>query len=114
VLFLRRLVPGSANRSYGIQVARLAGLPDGVIVRAREILANLEGGELDAHGRPRLAGGAEPMPDPDQLGLFALAGPSDGERDVLAKLRSLDPDQTTPFEALSLLSQLRARLEEDA
>jgi hypothetical protein len=54
------------------------------------------------------------MPDPDQLGLFALAGPSDGERDVLAKLRSLDPDQTTPFEALSLLSQLRARLEEDA
>ena len=59
VIFLRRLLPGAANRSYGIQVARLAGLPAAVIERAREILRNLEGGELDEQGRPRLAGGGE-------------------------------------------------------
>ena len=58
VIFLRRLLPGRANRSYGIQVARLAGLPAAVIERAREILRNLEGGELDEQGRPRLAGAA--------------------------------------------------------
>jgi DNA mismatch repair protein MutS len=112
VLFLRRLVSGSANRSYGIQVARLAGLPASVIERSREILANLEGDELDDRGRPRLAGGADPLPDPDQLGLFAPARPSDAERDVLARLRSADLEQTTPLDALTLLAQLRARLEQ--
>ncbi len=55
VLFLRQLVPGEASRSYGIQVARLAGLPDTVLERAREILHNLESEELGEDGRPRLA-----------------------------------------------------------
>ena len=55
MVFLRRLAPGGASRSYGIQVGRLAGLPGPVVERAREILANLEGGELDEAGRPRLA-----------------------------------------------------------
>src|SRR5262249_44085930 len=54
VLFLRKLIPGGANRSYGIEVARLAGLPREVLARAHEILANLESGELDEAGRPRL------------------------------------------------------------
>jgi len=115
VIFLRRLVPGGANRSYGIQVARLAGLPSGVIGRAREILHNLEGGEFDERGRPRLAGGggAEP-PDAGQLGLFA-AGSADlrpGEEAALATLRSLDPDRTTPLEALDLLARLVAGVRE--
>ena len=104
--------PARANRSYGIQVARLAGLPDAVIVRAREILANLESGELDAEGRPRLAAGADGAPAADgQLGLFAGAAPRDpGEQSVLEMLRALDPDETTPREALSLLASLRERL----
>jgi DNA mismatch repair protein MutS len=112
VLFLRRLVPGSANRSYGIQVAKLAGLPPGLIARAREILTNLEGGELDESGRPRLALGAAPDRDVDQLGLFNAPGPSRGERDVLERLRRTDPEHITPFDALTLLADLRARLEE--
>ena len=55
VIFLRKLVAGGASRSYGIEVARLAGLPPEVVTRARDILQNLESGELDDSGRPRLA-----------------------------------------------------------
>ena len=55
VVFLRRIVPGPASHSYGIQVARLAGLPGPVIERAKEVLRNLEAGELDPDGSPRLA-----------------------------------------------------------
>jgi DNA mismatch repair protein MutS len=55
IVFLRRIVPGAADKSYGIQVARLAGLPDPVIERAKEILANLEEGEFAETGQPKLA-----------------------------------------------------------
>jgi DNA mismatch repair protein MutS len=122
VIFLRRLVAGGANRSYGIQVARLAGLPAPVIARAREILKNLEGGEFDAEGRPRLAGhaGHAGAPPPsggvgagDQLGLFAPPSVANAEEaEVLEALRATDPDATTPLEALALLARLRARLED--
>ena len=56
IVFLRKIVQGAADRSYGIQVARLAGLPAAVVERAREILPNLEKAELTAEGRPTLAG----------------------------------------------------------
>jgi DNA mismatch repair protein MutS len=110
VIFLRRLLPGAANRSYGIQVARLAGLPGAVIERARQVLRNLEGGELDEQGRPRLAGGSG---DPGgQLGLFASGAPPPDprEQEVLAALRAIDPERTTPFEALAALARLREQL----
>jgi DNA mismatch repair protein MutS len=55
IIFLRKIQPGAADKSYGIQVARLAGLPEEVIDRAKEILANLESSELNAQGKPRLA-----------------------------------------------------------
>jgi len=112
VIFLRRLVDGAASRSYGIQVARLAGLPPGLIERAREILHNLEGGELDEAGRPRLAGGGEAPVAGDQLGLFAAAprAPDGAAAEVLAALRNVKPDHTTPFEALEILSRLVAGL----
>jgi DNA mismatch repair protein MutS len=113
VIFLRRLLPGAANRSYGIQVARLAGLPAAVIERARQILRNLEGGELDEQGRPRLAGGAG---DPGrQLGLFQAGAPprDPREQEALAALRALEPERTTPLEALAALARLRALLGSD-
>jgi DNA mismatch repair protein MutS len=55
IIFLRKIQPGAADKSYGIQVARLAGLPNEIIQRAKEILANLEASELNAQGKPRLA-----------------------------------------------------------
>jgi DNA mismatch repair protein MutS len=114
VIFLRRLVEGGASRSYGIQVGRLAGLPPAVVARAGEILANLEGDELDAAGRPRLAAGAGGVPADagDQLGLFAPVGTAAEE--VATALRAVDPDRTTPIEALELLARLSARLRGDA
>ncbi len=126
VVFLRRLAPGAASRSYGIQVARLAGLPAPLLERAREILGNLEGGELDAEGRPRLAGPAgdgQPAPaSRAQLALFGESQPAAGpaasasgaEPRVLDELRRLDPLRTTPLDALALLTRLVARLREEA
>jgi DNA mismatch repair protein MutS len=104
ILFLRRMEPGAASRSYGIEVARHAGLPPEVVRRAREVLANLEGGEFDERGEPRLArsGGKGA---PTQLGLF------EPERDPLREaLRGLEPDRMTPLEAMVELSKLRALL----
>jgi len=106
VIFLRRLVEGGASRSYGIQVARLAGLPDALIGRAREILAGLERSEGTG------GGGAAEVAD-GQLGLFgAGAGPGPAEQEVLAALRELDPERTTPMDALLALKRLHERLHE--
>ena len=103
MVFLRRLAPGGASRSYGIQVARLAGLPQPVIERAREILRNLEGGELDERGRPRLASGGGGDADAGdgnaQLALFASSALRPEESEVLAALREVDPLRTTPMQA---------------
>ncbi len=102
IVFLRRLVDGGADRSYGIQVARLAGLPGGVIARARELLAELEG--THSHGGEGLGrrGAHRPgsEPPPDQLSIFQVEHP------VVARLRTLDPDALTPREALALLYEL--------
>jgi DNA mismatch repair protein MutS len=106
IVFLRRVVPGAADKSYGLQVARLAGLPRSVVARAAEVLANLEAGEYDHAGRPRLARGKGPPPaGPDQLALFA---PRDEA--VASILRDCDPDRLTPIEALNLLHELTAKL----
>jgi DNA mismatch repair protein MutS len=72
VVFLRKIVPGGSDKSYGIQVARLAGMPAEVIDRAREILANLEEGELGEAGQPRIARQRlrRERYDPAQLRLF--------------------------------------------
>ena len=103
IVFLRRLDEGGADRSYGIQVARLAGLPAEVIARAQELLAELEGthsgggGGLGRHGqhRPASASGTA------QLSFFQPEHP------VLARLRGLDLEQLTPLEALNLLAALK-------
>jgi DNA mismatch repair protein MutS len=106
VIFLRRVVEGAASRSYGIEVARLAGLPEGLILRAREILSNLEQGELDGNGMPRLAHGRQRGgTQARQMDLFTPA-----EKRALDELKMLDPDRLTPIEALNLLSRLSAIL----
>ncbi|HET9315146.1 MAG TPA: DNA mismatch repair protein MutS, partial [Vicinamibacteria bacterium] len=106
VVFLRKIEPGGSDRSFGIQVARLAGLPAAVVVRAQEILANLERTEFDREGRPRLA--HSPSDDapgqPRQLALFSGA-----EEAVLEDLRRLEVDQLTPLQALALLAELQKR-----
>ena len=105
-MFLRKIETGGSDRSFGIQVARLAGLPAGVVVRAQEILRNLESTEFDREGRPRLAHSDKAAPGgARQLTLFT--GQDDA---VLEELRRADPDRLTPLEALALLAELRKRL----
>ena len=106
VVFLRKIEPGGSDRSFGIQVARLAGLPAGVVIRAQEILRNLESTEFDREGRPRLAHSEHAAPSgARQLALF-----SGQDEAVLEELRRADPDQLTPLQALALLAELRKRL----
>jgi DNA mismatch repair protein MutS len=100
IIFLRKLVPGGTNRSYGIQVARLAGIPPAVILRAKKILYGIESGE---HGAPvTVASGRSAPPGPVQLDLFQKS-----ETQVLARLRTVDLDKLTPIEAMNLLSLLQ-------
>jgi DNA mismatch repair protein MutS len=111
IVFLRKIEAGGSDRSFGIQVARLAGLPASVVVRAQEILQNLESTEFDREGRPRLAhseheeaaGGA--ARGARQLALF-----SGQEEAVVEELRRADPDSLTPLQALALLAELKKRL----
>ena len=107
IIFLRKIMAGRSDRSYGIQVARLAGLPSTVITRAREILGGLERDELSRGGRPTLSGSPGDAKT-DQLGLFA--SPSSGveaDNDVVRRLKELDVDETTPRRALELLAELK-------
>ncbi|HSB37239.1 MAG TPA: DNA mismatch repair protein MutS, partial [Thermoanaerobaculia bacterium] len=106
VVFLRKVADGTADRSYGVQVARLAGIPEPVLERAREILHNLERQQLDVGGRPRLAEHAgEPGPKETQLDLFRGQGEL-----ILDAIGKLDLDRMTPLAALQLLATFRHRL----
>jgi DNA mismatch repair protein MutS len=114
VVFLRKIVPGAASRSYGIHVAKLAGLPEGVLKRAREILGNLEAQELDESGRPALAG-SQRRRKRAQLGLFESApppepAPAPKPSEYEQALRELDLSRTTPLDALLWLHEQQKKL----
>ena len=96
IIFLRKIVPGGADRSYGIEVAKLAGLPDSVLKRARAILEELE----SQSGRP-----APAAPPEDQLSLSAMA-----ESETADTIRRTQVDSLSPLEALNLLYELKRRL----
>jgi DNA mismatch repair protein MutS len=104
IIFLRKIVSGGASHSYGIQVARLAGLPRDVIERAREILRNLERGEFEEGGMPRLAGGLKspPKKPSPQLSLFSPV-----DDDLRERLRGLVIETLTPLEALNMMAELK-------
>ena len=118
VVFTHRVEPGAADRSYGIHVARLAGLPAGVLARAREILENLEKDEFGGDGLPRRArrSGATRYRR-GETPLFAAAEPENrgpapdpSVAEVLAELRACDPDRLTPIDALQRLDAWVRRL----
>ena len=96
IIFLRKILPGGADRSYGIEVAKLAGLPDKVLRRARQVLEQLEA--ADGYTAPRR--------ETEQVSLSAI---SEGE--VLDALRRCQPDTLTPIEAMGLLYELKRKLE---
>ena len=97
-MFLRKIVRGGADKSYGIQVAKLAGVPDRVVRRAREILEELEAGV------PQPAAGTQ-LSVEEQISLGDLGGQT-----VLKKLRMTDVNVLSPIEALNLLAELKQDL----
>jgi DNA mismatch repair protein MutS len=102
IVFLHEVIPGVADRSYGIHVAKLAGLPAAVIARAREVLRALEEGRE----------GHKPLARIDDLPLFNAAAPPAKEKNALDDaLRAADPDALTPKEALELLYNLKRKLD---
>ncbi|HEY7547188.1 MAG TPA: DNA mismatch repair protein MutS, partial [Blastocatellia bacterium] len=105
IVFLRKVVEGSASKSYGLEVARLAGLPVGVIERAREILTNLEANELDVTGKPKLARHLPSRKKQDQPTLFEVANEA-----VIDELRNLDVTDLAPEQAIEVLRKLKGRL----
>ncbi len=110
IIFLRKIVPGRSDRSYGIQVARLAGLPLPVIERARAILAALERDELTRGGRPSVSG--TPVEPQQQMGLFQAPPGEDVEKAgrLREKIAGIDVDRLTPMDALTLLAELKKEL----
>lgn len=110
IIFLRKIVSGPSDQSYGIHVAKLAGIPRAVISRAKEILFNLEKKELDATGLPKISYHSSKPRDKSQMLLFEM----DREKEVLEDLREeiehCDLNSLTPIEALSFLSELKTRL----
>ena len=103
IVFLRKIVPGGCDDSYGIHVARLAGIPKHVLERAKKILADLEAGELSA-AKPA---GVSPQPISYQLSIFS---PKDSL--IAEELKKLDIETLTPIQALNKLSELKRKAEE--
>ena len=115
IVFLRKLVPGPTNRSYGIEVARLAGVPASVLSRANEMLRELQTHALHTYSEASTVEEANGQ-DEEQLFLFGPSGSAknaaitDAERTVLDRLKTVSVDDTTPRQALELLAEFQGRL----
>ena len=112
VVFLHRLVPGAASRSYGVAVAKLAGLPEPVLARARALLESLESGAAPGAGVPGVGPAhGRAKPSDDQLDLFAPNPQIQRtHEEVIGTLRQVDVDRLTPLDALSLVARLKQRV----
>ena len=103
VIFLRKVVPGGADRSYGIHVAQLAGLPMSVVHRAQEILARLENGQ---HRQKQSKAKREEKETPPQLPLFG------GKSPLVEEISQIDIDSMSPLEAITRLYELKRKTKE--
>ena len=107
IIFLRKIIPGGADKSYGIQVARLAGLPESVLKRAREVLFNLEKSEFDEVGLPKIFHSEEisATPSTQQLILFG-----DSAHPAIKQLEKIEPNDLSPRQAMDALYDLKQLL----
>ena len=111
IIFLRKIERGSADQSYGIQVARLAGVPDKVIKRAKQILHNLEEHEISPQGLSSTAKKQLSNYHTNQLDIFdAIIEKSEEKNEILETIRNLDVNKLTPIEAINKLSELKDKL----
>ena len=101
MIFLRRIVPGAADDSYGVEVARMAGLPNSVINRARKLLQQLEAGKVEEKPKPA-------VPETDQITMEDIVA-----RSILAQLEKAAPEAMTPIEAMNFLYKLKRMTEHE-
>lgn len=106
VIFLRKIIRGGADGSYGIQVAKLAGVPQGVIDRAKEILANLDDADINRNGKVRKT---KKQVD-GQLDLFAQAAKASADAEILEEIRKIDISRLTPIDAMNILYELQRKM----
>jgi DNA mismatch repair protein MutS len=110
VVFLHKIVPGATDQSFGIHVAKIAGVPTAVIERAKEVLLNLEKKELNRLVKERITGKMQKVPE-SQKNLF----PEDAELkvwdEIREKLKEIDISKITPLEALNILHYLKHKSE---
>jgi DNA mismatch repair protein MutS len=104
IIFLRKIEEGPADKSYGIQVARLAGIPETIIKRAKEVLNNLENEELNETGRPKFASGKRKK-QKVQLDLFSSASDS-----IINEIMDIDIGGLTPEEVVSKMIEIRKKI----
>ncbi|NLY17836.1 MAG: DNA mismatch repair protein MutS [Clostridiaceae bacterium] len=107
IIFLRKIKPGGADRSYGIEVAKLAGVPQLVIDRAKSLLEELDAADINKSGKHRRK---NPKPLDGQLDLLSAGALSKGERDVIDEIRTLDTTSLTPLDALNRLYSMQQKL----
>jgi len=114
IIFLRKVVPGSADQSYGIHVAKLAGVPQSVLKRAREILQNLEKNELNPNSVARSTKRKRQNDDNLQVDIFdVMAQQSEKHKEVIKKLKELDVNKLSPLDALNKIAKLQDEIDED-
>ncbi len=106
VIFLRKIIRGGADGSYGIQVARLAGVPQPVIERAKEILANLDDADINKNGKTRRT----KKQVEGQLDLFAQAAKASADAEILEEIRKIDISRLTPIDAMNILYELQRKM----
>ena len=99
ITFLRRIVPGGADDSYGIEVAKLAGVPNSIINRAKQILSDLESGRAET---------VVQKTDPDEDAQLSLLGVA--QSPVIDKIKNVDLNTLTPIEAMNLLYELKSMI----
>lgn len=109
IIFLRKIVEGGTDKSYGIHVARLAGIPKEIIQRARIILNNLEAATLDANGKPKFA----PMKAIQDTRLTQLKLFISKQDMVIEEIKKLDLSRISPLEAINKLDEFKKKLEDD-
>ena len=111
VIFLRKIVPGPSDQSYGIHVAKLAGIPRPVVNRAKEILFNLEKKEFDDSGLPRIAYRSSKKRDKAQLFLFKEDREEEMLKEIKEEIEKCELSTLTPLAALNFLNELRNKIE---
>lgn len=113
LVFLHKIQPGPADKSYGIHVAKLAGLPDGLLHRANDILTHLEQQAEEQHQKPSTPKEVVPQEAEQQTSLFPLEQIDDKQAEVVSQLKKLDLMSETPMQIMNQVYKWQQKINGD-